>query len=197
MTLIDSNFLMEFEHFTESKWSTVTIDPSIYGFQFQRGTRWMPGLSNEQIIAYEDLFGAKFPYDFRAFLAAMNGTDLPALNVYGSSGASPRQSPGVYSYPRDVELVKQLIEVVEENRDDVALDLASQGFHLPAQASLVPLCGYRYLVCTRKLNNSAVLSIVVDDVDAIVFGHSLREYLTKEFLAATARSQVRVPLEST
>jgi hypothetical protein len=127
----------------------------------------------------------------------MNGTDLPTLNVYGSSGVPPRQSPGVYSYPRDVEVVRQLIEVVQENRDDVALDLASQGFHLPAQASLDPVCGHRYLVCTRKLNTSAVLSVVVHAVDAIVFGNSLREDLTKEFLAATPRPQVRLPLEPT
>lgn len=55
-------------------------------------------------------------------MRAMNGTDLPTLNVYASS-VPPGQSPGVYSYPRDVEVVKRLIEVVQENRDDVALDL--------------------------------------------------------------------------
>jgi hypothetical protein len=182
---------------TEKKWSSLTIDPSIYGFQFQRGTRWMPGLSDEQIADYEGVLGSKFPDDFRIFLGAMNGTDVPTLNVFGSSGVPQRQSPGVYSYPRDVEVVKHLIEVVRENRDDVALDLASQGFHLPPQASLIPVCGHRYVVCTQKLNTSAVLSIVVHDVDAIVFGDSLREYLTKEFLAAKPKSQVRLPLEPT
>jgi len=195
--VIDSAFLTELKHATEKKWSSLTIDPRIYGFQFQRGTRWMPGLSDEQIAGYEDILGTKFPNDFRTFLGAMNGTDLPTLNVYASSGVPPRQSPGVYSYPRDVEVVKQLIEVVQEHRDDVALDLASQGFHLPAQASFVRVCGHCYVVCTRKLNTSAVLSVVVHDVDAIVFGNSLREYLTKEFLAASPKSQVRVPLEPT
>ena len=195
--MIDSDFLRELKNATERKWSSLTIDPSIYGFQFQRGTRWMPGLSHEQIAGYEDVLGTKFPDDFRTFLGAMNGTDLPTLNVYGSSGVPPRQSPRVYSYPRDVEVVKQLIEVVQENRDDIALDLASQGFHLPAQASLVPICGHRYVVCTRKLNTSAVLSVVVDDVDAIVYANSLREYLRKDFLAASPKSRVRIPLEPT
>ena len=195
--MIDSDFLTELKLSTEKKWSSLTIDPSIYGFQFQRGTRWLPGLSDEQIADYEDVLGVKFPDDFRIFLGAMNGTDLPTLNIFGSSGVPQRQSPGVYSYPRDVAVVKQLIEVVHENRDDVALDLASQGFHLPAQASLVPVCGHCYVVCKRKLNTSAVLSIVVDDVDAIVVGNSLRNYLTKRFLAASPKSQVRLPLEPT
>jgi hypothetical protein len=93
--------------------------------------------------------------------------------------------------------VKQLIEVVQENRDDVELDLASQGFHLPAQASLVPVCGHHYVVCTRKLNTSAVLSIIVHDIDAIVYANSLRDYLRKDFMAASPRSPVRVPLEPT
>jgi hypothetical protein len=195
--VIDRDFLTELKHSTEKKWSTLTTDPSIYGFQFQRGTRWLPGLSEEQIAAYEDVLGTKFPNDFRSFLGAMNGTDLPIVNVYGSSGVPPRQSPGIYSYPRDVEIVKQLIEVIEENRDDIVLDLASQGFHLPTQARLVPIFGHLYLLCTKKLNTSVVLSVVVNDVDAIVLGNSLREYLMKDFLAANPKSQVRVPLEST
>jgi hypothetical protein len=93
--------------------------------------------------------------------------------------------------------VKQLIEIVQENRDEIALDLASQGFHLPAQASLVPICGHRYVVCTRKLNTSAVVSVVVNDVDAVVYANSLREYLRKDFMGPLLKSPVRVPLEPT
>jgi len=40
----------------------------------------------------------------------MNGTDKPALNVYGNSGQPRRESVGVYSYPRDVEIVKRLMQ---------------------------------------------------------------------------------------
>jgi hypothetical protein len=66
----------------------------------------MAGLSAEQIAEYENALGtkSKFPHDFKAFLQAMNGTDLPTLNVYGYCGELPRNSVGVYSYPRDVEV---------------------------------------------------------------------------------------------
>jgi len=47
---------------------------------------------------------------------------------------------------------------------------------------LVPIYGHRYIVCTSNLNSSIVLSIVLIDTDAIVYGNSLREYLHKEFL---------------
>jgi hypothetical protein len=195
--MIDSDFLTELKNATERMWSRQATNPSIYGFQFQHGTRWMPGLPDQKITAYEDIISTKFPLDFRTFLRAMNGTDLTTLNVFGSSGVAPLQSVGVYSYPRDVEVVKQLIEIVRENRDEIALDLASQGFHLPAEASLVPICGHCYVVCTRKLNTSPILSIVVDDVDAIVYANSLREYLRKDFMEVSPRSPVRLPLEPT
>lgn len=50
----------------------------------------MPGISDQQITNYEKVLNTKFPLDFRAFLRALNGTDLPTLNVYGSCGEPPR-----------------------------------------------------------------------------------------------------------
>jgi hypothetical protein len=112
----------------------------------------------------------------------MNGTDLPTLNVYGSCGEPPLESVGVYSYPRDIEAVKERIEHIRASRAEIAADLAGQGFELPAEASLVPVFTHRYVVCTSDLNSSVVLSIVTHATDAIVYGDSLREYLEKEFL---------------
>ena len=68
----------------------------------------------------------------------LNGTDLPTLNLYGSSGEPHRKSVGVYSYPRDIEIVKQRIEETHANRAEIAADLAGQGFELPVEATLVP-----------------------------------------------------------
>src|SRR5215467_5581370 len=108
--MLDSDFLKSFKQATEDKWRNKSIDPSICGFQFQQGTRWIPGLSNEQILDFESALRVRFPLDFRTFLREMNGTDLPTINVYGSYGEPHRQSVGVYSFPRDIELVKERIE---------------------------------------------------------------------------------------
>jgi hypothetical protein len=112
----------------------------------------------------------------------MNGTDVPTLNIYGYCGEPPRQGVGVYSYPRDLEIVRRLIEDVSNERTELIATMAEQGFALPVDAGLVPVYGHRYLVCASSLDSSAVLSIDGSD-DAIVYGNSLKEYLEREFLA--------------
>lgn len=179
--MLDSEFLAGFKRTTEAKWGERSIDPTLYGFQFQRGTRWNSGLSDEQIAEYARVLALVFPHDFGTFLRAMNGTDMPTLNVYGYCGEPQRQSVGVYSYPRDVELVKELMEDVHEDRAKLATTLMEQGFDLPSETRLLPIYGHRYLACTPNLERSVVLSIDGVD-DAIVYGNSLREYLQKEFL---------------
>jgi hypothetical protein len=180
--MLSGDFLTEFKRVTEAKWTEKSINPTLYGFQFQRGTRWNAGLSDEMVTEYEGILRIRFPHDFKAFLREMNGTDLATLNVYGSCGEPQRESVGVYSYPRDIEIVTRLIQEIRLNRDEIATNLAGQGFELPAEASLVPVFSHRYVVCTSNLNSSVVLSIVVNDTDAIVYGNSLREYLENEFL---------------
>ena len=84
-----------------------------------------------------------------------------------------------------MKLVQQRIEDVRESRNEIAADLKEQGFELSPQADLVPIFGHRYVVCTSNLKSSVVLSIVVHDVDAIVYGNALEEYLEREFLSAS------------
>jgi SMI1 / KNR4 family (SUKH-1) len=180
--MLSSDFLSELKRATEAKWRHKSVDPTFYGFQFQPGTRWNEGLSDEKISEYEEVLKVRFPHDFKAFLREMNGTDQATLNVYGSCGEPYRESIGVYSYPRDIETVKAQIEHVRASRAETAADLAGQGFGLSPESSLVPVFMHRYLVCTPDLNSSVVLSIVVDAIDAIVYANSLREYLEKDFL---------------
>jgi hypothetical protein len=181
-SMLSNSFLAEFKRVTEAKWHERPINPNIYGFQFQQGTRWNPGLSENKIAAYENVLGVRFPYDFQAFLRAMNGTDLLTLNIYGYRPEPPNTSVGFYSYPRDVELVKHLIEEVRENRNALTATMAEQGFDLPIATDLVPIYGHRFLVCTSDLDSSVVLSIHSGE-DAIVYGNSLQEYLRREFLS--------------
>src|ERR1700751_4427528 len=145
--MLNRDFLLEFKKTTELNWTQQSINPAAYGFQFQRDTRWNPGLSNTEIAEHEDVLGVQFPLDFPAFLQVMTGTDTPTLTVSGSWGEPHRTSVGVYSYPRDLRLVEQRIEDVRESRNEIAADLREQGFDLSAQADLVPILGHRYVVC--------------------------------------------------
>lgn len=179
--MLTDDFLAEFKRRTEENWSHASISPHIYGFQFQAGTRWNPGLSDDEIAEYEDAVSVRFPEDFKKFLKAVNGTDLPTLNVYGYCGEPHRHSLGVYSYPRDSEAVRLRIEDVEACRSQLRATMADQGFALAADDSLMPVYLHRYVVCTARFDSSVVLSIADGD-DAIVYGNSLEEYLKTEFL---------------
>jgi hypothetical protein len=180
--MLTASFLSNFKSATEAKWSKKAIDPAIFGYQFKPGTLWNPGLSDELIAQYEGILNVQFPRDFKSLLREMNGTDLATLNVYGSTGHPHREWVGIYSFPRDIEIVKSLIERLRLHRLGIARDLAEQGFELLTEADLVPIYSHRYLVCVPNAEDSVVLSIVVEDTDAIVYGKSLREYLEREFL---------------
>lgn len=179
--MLSGDFLAEFKRATETRWSERSIDPTLYGFQFQQGTRWNPGLSDKEIAQTEHALALVFPRDFRTFLQEMNGTDKPTLNIYGHCGESQRESVGVYSYPRDTEIVKNLMEYASKDRARLVSTLAEQGFGLARETRLLPIYGHRYLACTANPESSAILSIDRSD-DAIVYGNTLKEYLEREFL---------------
>jgi len=155
VVMLSLDFLTNFKRATEANWAAKSIDPALYGFQFQRGTRWNKGLSDEMVTEYERVLRIRFPHDFKAFLCEMNGTDLATLNVYGSCSEAPRESVGVYSYPRDIGAVKERIERIHASRIEIAPDLFGQGFELPAEAKLVPIYIHRYVVCTSDLNSKS------------------------------------------
>jgi hypothetical protein len=183
MPALTREFLLEFKRITEERWRAKELVPNIYGGQFVKGTKWDPGLSDGEIAEYQNQVGVQFPADFKFFLSLMNGTDLPTLNIYGSSGIRPREGMGVYSYPRDMEEIRWRINRAKADRDGIAQELAEQGFDLPVTAGLIPIYAHRYVVSTCDPSSSVVLSI--EGTDAIVYGNSLREYLEVEFLNRT------------
>jgi len=180
--MLDIDSVFAFKSASEEKWRNISIKGTSRGFQIQAQTRWNPGLTDETITQYEVAVGASFPPDFRMFLRCMNGTDIPAIDVRGSSGEPPRFAPGFYSYPRDLERIKANIEYVGQDGVQLAATLEEQGFHLPDDAKLIPIFGHRYVVCFPILDSSPVLSIW-DASDAIVYGRSLLAYLEKEVLS--------------
>src|SRR5262245_16473756 len=110
--IVDDKFLHEFKGQTEARWQNCQINRGICGFQFQPSTRWNPGLTDQEIENYEKSLGVGFPNDFKRMLRVVNGTDLPTLNVYGMCGEPHTTSVGVYSFPRDLSIVKGLMKEV-------------------------------------------------------------------------------------
>jgi hypothetical protein len=154
---------------SEEHWGSVEINRGIFGFQIQRGAKWLPGLSGEEIADYEKEIGFSFPEIYKLYLKNMNGTDKPNVNVYGECGEPYRYAPGYYSYPRDLVAVKDTIrwiyddfgvtpEFIEENQ-------------IP---HIMPIVGHRFLVVDRCVGNP-VLSMY--GRDSIFYAPSLESFL--------------------
>ena len=181
--MLSHEFLDNFRQATEVRWHNASVNPKVYGFQFQPGTSWNAGLNDEEIDAYQEILKICFPNDFKVFLSSMNGTSPPTVNIHGSSEEPPSLSVGVYSYPDDLEIVQAQIALITDKMDrkTLAATLAEEGFYLPEDANLMPIFEHRYIVCIPLQDSSTVLSIW-DENDAIVYGRSLQEYLEEEFL---------------
>ena len=50
-----TEWLIKFISNTNLKWQTKVLDPCIYGFQIQPGTRWLDGMKNVEISEMETL----------------------------------------------------------------------------------------------------------------------------------------------
>jgi hypothetical protein len=175
----DQDYFKNLKQASEEKWRITSIRQDLWGFQFQPGTRWNSGLSDEGIARFETAVNARFPAVFRQFLRQMNGTDTPTLDVRGSSGERHRRGPGFYSFPADTERITRIIDEVERDRARLGATLKDEGFELSGVARLVPIFAHRAVVCDPASECSVVLSIY-DATDAIVFGNSLQEYLERE-----------------
>jgi hypothetical protein len=156
---------------SEKFWKNIKVDSKIYGFQIQPGTKWMEGLKSDQINKFEKDLGFDFPEIYKIFLRHMNGTDKPAINVYGESGEPCRFAPGYYSYPRDIKIIKAMIENEYQN-----------GFKVGDQKNLkiphiIPIVSHRFLVADR-CDTNPILSML--DWDIILYADSLKKFLIND-----------------
>ena len=164
---------------SETRWATVEINRSVYGFQVQPGTEWLPGISDSEIAAYEAALGFSFPAILRTFLRNMNGTSKEAINVYGDNGEPWPYVPGYYSFPRDLDVVKVRIRWIY---DSFGVD--GQYVECEQISHVVPVVGHRFLVADRCAQNP-VLSMFGDDV--IVYARDLRVFLINDIFADHVR----------
>lgn len=173
--MLSSEFLIDFKKKTEAAWAAKRLNPSLYGFQIVPGTRWLPGLSDIEIQAYQKDIGLTFPPDFSLFLRHMNGTDRGTLNIYGSCGEKHRSDVGVYSYPRDLNRIRSLM-------DEWSLDWPeiSSVYQLGPKDRCVPIYGHRGILCRMGMEVCHVFSIMGDD--AVLYDDDLGSYLKREFL---------------
>lgn len=201
-------FLTWFQERTEATWSTYptpTLEAlaarRMIGCDWQPGTRWLGGLSEEQIAAVERQWSLRFPPDYRLFLARLHAVDRPMRCrswKYSLSGEPTlHDNTSFYHWLTESALIQDrldaLIDGLQFDVENNELWRPSWG-PKPATASaraervselvgsaprLIPVFGHRYLLAEPSQAGNPIFSIVQSDI--IVFATDLRTYFLTEF----------------
>ncbi|HEY0458647.1 MAG TPA: SMI1/KNR4 family protein [Pyrinomonadaceae bacterium] len=156
---------------SEKLWESIEIKRGIYGFQTQKGTKWLDGLSEVEIKEFESEVGFQFPEIYKFYLRNMNGTDKPAKNIYGNE-ETVGFSPNFFSYPRDLKIIRDRINWIY---DEFLVD--EEVVKRQRIPHIIPIVSHRFLVADNCAENP-VLSMFGKDV--IVYAPNLQFFLVAE-----------------
>ena len=201
-------FVNWFQERTEATWSTYptpTLEEfaarRMIGCNWQPGTRWLVGLSEERIAEIERQWRLTFPPDYRLFLARLHAVDRPMRCLSGKR--SPYDVPALrdetsfYNWLTETALIQDRLDALV---DGLQFDVENSGLWRsawepkPATAQaraervrelvgaaprLIPVFSHRYLLAEPSQAGNPIFSIVQSDI--IVFATDLRTYFLSEF----------------
>lgn len=130
-------------------------------------------MTYREIEKYENELDIVFPKIVKDFLSVMNGTDLPAINIYGSNIEVPKYSTQFYSYLRDLDIVKSLMKNVYSSFDVDDQYLIENGW-----SRIFPVFSHRFLMIDSDKHE--IISIYYDD--AIAWEKNIIALLENEIL---------------
>ena len=181
------DFMFWFKEQSEKHFATLELDKDAYGLQHQRGTKWRPGLTDEELTRFQQELGFNFPEELIAFYRTMNGTDLPGVNIYGDSGEPKLYAPIYFSFPDHLAIIKQLID--ERIR---LTGLTKEQLEADGVPNIFPIIDYYYIVIDEKTNPIYYLSIAYHNHDInqpYVYGEhyadTLQSWLIKDVFHQT------------
>jgi len=200
----DEAFLSWFQERTEETWrryKTKTFEEFVAGgsggSDWQRGTRWLGGLSEQEIAVIEQRYDVRFPADYRLFLRVLHSVDRPCVGArYVDSTMIPVTRPSFYNWQMDAEIQAAYERLFEGLFFDVQhADLWPQSWGIKPRSTeaqkallrellhaaprLIPVIGHRYLLAEPCAAGNPVLS--VHQSDMIIYGRDLRRYFLAEF----------------
>jgi hypothetical protein len=142
---------------SEKQWKQIKIDKSLFGFQIQPNSKWKKGLSETEIKDFEKEMGFEFPSPLRNFYLTMNGLDKKAINVYGDSGEAAELYPLFYSFPDDLEIIKEKIDwIYKQNKIDAA-KMQKQKI-----SRIFPVVSHRFMLIDEQ--GQPILSMYAKDI---------------------------------
>ncbi|HEV2460782.1 MAG TPA: RNA-guided endonuclease TnpB family protein [Ktedonobacterales bacterium] len=114
----NDEFLDRFRERTEAFWATYeAATPGDYvgrglgGPDWQRGTYWLNGLSDDEIDGVERRWSLRFPQDYRLFLGRLHSVDRPMTGAHFSDPEDghrlvPDNAPSFYHWLTDTEAIR-------------------------------------------------------------------------------------------
>ena len=156
---------------SEKVWENIEPKEGVFGFQIQKETKWIEGLLEEEIEEYESELNFGFPKIYKAYLRNMNGTDKPAINIYGN-GESIAYAPSYYSFPRDLEIVKDRIQWIY--KEFLVDEEEIKRENIP---HIIPIVSHRFLIADNCAENP-VLSMY--GRDSIIYAPNLQSFLVAD-----------------
>ena len=142
---------------SEKFWTDTSPNKKIYGFQIQQDTKWRPGLSDSQLHDFEKTIGFSFPTPLRNFYKTMNGLTKQGINLYGSDGTPPAFRSVFYSYPQDIQLIKDNINWIYEATAVRKEDLGNGSI-----SKIFPVFQHRFMLI--DIADNPILSMYGDDI---------------------------------
>jgi hypothetical protein len=157
------NEFNKIKELTENYWNNIQLDKNIFGFQIQPQTKWKNGLSKNEIMEFENIMGFKFPEILFDYYTVMNGVDKNQKNLYGGK-CDPKYSKELYSFPDDVNKIKNLIQWIYEENKINKNDMESTNI-----SKIFPIYAHRFILIDHPQN--PILSMYGDDI--IVFANNI------------------------
>jgi len=159
---------------SEKFWVGTLPNKDIYGFQIQHDSKWRPGLCDTELQQFQKDVGFTFPKPLQNFYKTMNGLTKPGLNIYGNSGTLPAFRSVFYSYPDDLPLIRDRIDLVNETTSVKPEDLEGLGI-----SRIFPVFLHRFMLI--DIPDNPILSIYANDI--IYYADNLSKLLANEIFA--------------
>lgn len=153
------HFFETVKSLSNTYWADTDINKGVYGFQIQKDSKWRGGLSDNEITNFENELGYKFPTSLRNFYKTMNGLDKTGINIFGNSGHEFSYRPIYYSYPDDLQIIKDNIEWIYKAKNLTTDKLLQDGI-----SRIFPVCRHRFVLIDDS--KQRVLSMYDNDIVA-------------------------------
>lgn len=167
---------------TEVEWENITQNDPFHP-SIQPGTKWKPGLSEEELQAFEQEMGYTFPEPLRNFYRTMNGLDRPS--IYIDEDNTPNPYKIFYSYPEDLNKIRSQIKWIHEANRVTPAILKARNI-----SRIFPVWGHRFIMIDEP--GHPVLSMYGNDI--IFYGFTLAATLLKDHLSGNYWRQHGEPI---